>query len=221
MNEMELLWQRAQETPLPAPAGLDAARARLVAAIAADPAAGRVPAVADVATSQPGPSSGQPVEPLRPAAPAPVQAAVKLMWGGAAATAVQLIFTLFYLGDFKAYHLTVLGHHLTTAQLSHWRPLIATLVIAFGLAVIALWLWMARATSQGKNWARILSLVLAALATLELTGSHGAAQVFIAWLTWLTGLAAVWLLWRPASTTFFRSSRAARPRPPSQISGPE
>jgi hypothetical protein len=220
MNEMELLWQRAQETPLPAPADLDAARARLAAAIAADPAAGRVPAVPEVAASQPGPSTGQPAAPLPLAVPAPVQAAVKLMWGGAAATAVQLIFALFFVGDIRAYHLTVLGDHLTTAQLSHWRPLIATLAIAFGLAVIALWLWLARAAGQGRNWARILSTVLAGLATLELTGGHGAAQVFIAWLTWLTGLAAVWLLWRPAATTFFKAAKAARSRPPSQISGP-
>ena len=33
MNEMELLGELAQETPLPGPAELDAARARLVAAI--------------------------------------------------------------------------------------------------------------------------------------------------------------------------------------------
>jgi len=37
MNEMELLQRMAQETPLPALAELDAARARLGAAIAADP----------------------------------------------------------------------------------------------------------------------------------------------------------------------------------------
>ena len=40
MNDMELLWELAQETPLPAPAELDAARARLVAAIATDPRSG-------------------------------------------------------------------------------------------------------------------------------------------------------------------------------------
>ena len=38
MNEMELLREMAQQTPLPAPAELDAARARLVAAITTDPA---------------------------------------------------------------------------------------------------------------------------------------------------------------------------------------
>jgi hypothetical protein len=209
VNDMELLWELAQETPLPAPDELAPARARLVAAITTDPATERFPAMPEVTTSQPDPSSGQPVEPLRPPAPAPVLAAVKLMYGGAIGTIVQLVVALALIGDIKAYHLTVLGHHLTTTQLSHWRPLIVALAIVFGLAVIALWLWMARAAGQGRNWARILSTVLAGLATLELTGTHGVAQVSLAVLTWLTGLAAVWQLWRPASSAFFRQRRRA------------
>jgi hypothetical protein len=86
----------------------------------------------------------------------------------------------------------------------HWRPLIVTLAITLGLVEIALWLWTARAAGQGKKWARILSAVLAGLATLQLGGSHGAADLFFAVLTWLTGLAAVWQLWRPAATAFFK-----------------
>jgi len=204
MNDMELLRELAQETPLPAPAELDAARARLAAAIATDPAAGRFAAVAEAIMYQPDPSGGQPVEPLRPPAPAPVLTAVKLMYAGAVGTAAYLIISLAFIGDIKAYHVAVLGHRLTTAQLSHQRPLIITLVIVVGLVVIALWLWMARANGQGRNWARILSTVLFGLATPELIGNNGVAQVFCAALTWLTGLAAVWLLWRPASSAFFK-----------------
>ena len=213
MNDMELLRELAQGTPLPAPAELDAARARLAAAIATDPAAGRLAAVPEAPMDQPYPSTGQPVEPLRP--PAPVLSAGKFMHAGAVSSAALLIVALAFSFDINAYHLTLLGHHYTTAQLSHLRPLIITLAIAFGLAVIALWLWMARATSQGKNWARILSTVLLGLATLQLLGNHGVDQVFFAVLTWLTGLPAVWLLWRPASSAFFRQCRqAARTRQP-------
>ena len=113
----------------------------------------------------------------------------------------------------------MLGYRLTAA------PLTITLVILAGLALIGLWLWMARATSQGRNWARILSTMLLGLATLELLsaleliGKNGVAQAFFAALTWLSGLAAVWMLWRPASSAFFKSARAARSRPPSQTSG--
>jgi hypothetical protein len=209
MNDMELLRELAQETPLPALAELNPARARLAAAIAADPAAGPAAAAPAATTSQLYTSTGQPARPVRPAAPAPVLAAVKLMYGGAAGTAVQLIIALAVIGDIRDYHLTVLGHHLTAAQLSQLRPLIVSLTVAVGLVLIALWLWLARAVGQGRTWARIVSTVLFGLATLELIGNHGVAQVLWAMLTWLTGLAAVWQLWRPAATAFFRRSRQA------------
>ena len=144
---------------------------------------------------------------LRPSVPRSartVQAAVRLMYAGAAVSTVPLIIALAFIGDIKAYHLRYLGHSLTAAQVSHLRPLIITLVTLFGLVVPVLWLWMARANRQGWNWARILSTVLLGLATLQLAGSGGGVQVFIAALTWLTGLAAVSLLWRPASSAFFK-----------------
>ena len=92
--------------------------------------------------------------------PRTVRGAIRMMLLGAISYAAYLIVALAISGDIKDYHLSVVGHRFTTAQLIHLRPLIITLVIASGLAVIALWLWIARATSQGKNWARILSTVL-------------------------------------------------------------
>ena len=209
MNEMELLRELAQQTPLPAPAELDAARARLLAAITTDPAT-YATALAEVTIGQLDPPAGQ----LRP--PAPVLSAAKFMYGGAISSAALLIAALPFIGDT---HGKVLGHRLTPT-------LTITLGTVAGLALIGLWLWMARATSQGKNWARILSTVLFALATLELLsalegiGKDGVAQALFAGLTWLSGLAAVWMLWRPASSAFFKSAKAARSRPPSQIPGP-
>jgi uncharacterized membrane protein YccC len=66
---------------------------------------------------------------------------------------------------------------------------------------------MALAASRGKDWARILFTVLFTLASLQLTESRGIVQVFTVALTWLIGLAAVWLLWRPACSTFFKPQR--------------
>jgi hypothetical protein len=210
MNEMELLRELAQQTPLPAPAELTAARARLLAAITTDPAT-YATALAEVTIGQPDPPARQ----LRP--PAPVLSAAKFMYGGAISSAALLIVALPFAGDVKGH---VLGQRLTPT------PLTITLVILAGLALIGLWLWMARATTQGRNWARILSTVLFGLATLALLsalegiGKDGVAQAFFAALTWLSGLGAVWVLWRPASSAFFKSAKAARSRPPSQISGP-
>jgi hypothetical protein len=118
----------------------------------------------------------------------------------------------------------VLGYRLTAAQLSHlnMNTLVITVSVVSGLVPIALWLWMARANGQGRNWARGLSTALFALATLDLTGAFGTPGIresivpavfgpTVPVLTWLAGLAAVWLLWRPASTAF--STPGSSPRP--------
>ena len=77
-----------------------------------------------------------------------------------------------------------------------------------GLVGVALWLWMARANNQGKSWARVLSTVLFCLATLDLVGVFGEPKTVLGLifpvLTWLVGLGAVFLLWRPESTAFFK-----------------
>ena len=183
--------------------------------------------------SQPYPPSGQPAGPLRPAAPAPVRTAVTLMYAGAAVSTVTVIIALALIPAIKA-ALRTAHPSLTAAQVSHVNTLI-TLAMVFGLAVIALWLWMARANGPGRNWARILCTVLFGLATLELIrvrphypggylahfviGGHvysvihsvfGATVLFliVPVLLWLTGLAAVWLLWRPASGAFFKPQGA-------------
>jgi uncharacterized membrane protein (UPF0136 family) len=145
-------------------------------------------------------STGQSADLLRPAAPAPVLAAVRFMYGGAAVTAVVFLVTVLpVIGDI---HGRLLGHPLSAAPLT-----ITLFIVVFGLIPIALWLWMARATSQGQNWARIASTVLFVVATLELISSRGVVPVFSAALTWLIGLAAVWLLWRPVSGAFFTPQR--------------
>jgi len=158
---------------------------------------------------------------LRPGVPRSartVRAAVRFIYVGAAVSTVTLIIALPSIIDIKTYHPEVNNHPLTTAQLNQWGPLIITLSIVLGLVPIALWLWMARANGRGRTWARILSTVLFGVATLDLTGAfhlHSAIGIqvnlvpiefgpTIPVLTWLAGLAAVWLLWRPASTAFFR-----------------
>jgi CDP-diglyceride synthetase len=133
------------------------------------------------------------------------------MYAGAAVSTVTLIIWLaIAVGDIQAAARgRWLGHSLTAARLSQLKPLIVTVLMVGGLVVIALWLWLARAVGQGRNWARILSTVLLGLATLELADLHGAAQASWAMLAWLTGLAAVWQLWRPASSAFFERCRPA------------
>ncbi len=120
----------------------------------------------------------KPAGPLRPAAQAPVLNAVKLMYAAAAVITVALIISVTLIGDAKA-ALRTANPSLTAAQFRDLNGLI-TLAIVSGLVVAALWLWMARANGQGRNWARILATVLFGLATLELitiTTSDSAFEV--------------------------------------------
>ena len=129
---------------------------------------------------------------LRPRVPRSartVQAAVRLMYAGAAVSAVGLIIGLaLIIVDIQV---AVRGQFLGRS-LAAQKPFVITVSIAFGLVVVSLWLWMARANGQGRNWARILSTVL----------YYGGVVPFVA--AWLAGAAAEWLLWRPASTAFFK-----------------
>jgi len=128
-----------------------------------------------------------------------VRVAVRLMYAGAAVTTLSLIlaiFSLAYVGRGAA--------ALRLAGRSQALPVVITVGIGGGLVMIALWLWMARAIGQGRNWARIVSTVLLGLATLHLFGNRGVVQVVFATLTWLIGSAAVLLLWRPSSSAFFK-----------------
>lgn len=139
---------------------------------------------------------------LRPSVPksAPtVRAAVQLTYAGAAVTAFGLIIAVIS----GAY----LGRGAGTLRLAgRSQPLAVaiTVGIVLGLVLIALWLWMAYAISRGRNWARILSTVLFVLATPHLFGNNDVGEAVFWALTWLVGLAAVSLLWCPASNAFFK-----------------
>jgi hypothetical protein len=156
---------------------------------------------------QPYPSSGKPVEPERPPAPPSVLNAVKLMYAGAAVSTVSLVISLVDISGTKA-AIRKARPSLTATQVNQLNTFIITLAIVSGVIGIALWLWMAKANGQGRNWARILSSVLFGLATLDMFGVLSQPRTLLGLvfpaLTWLIGLGAVILLWRKDSTAFFK-----------------
>jgi hypothetical protein len=153
------------------------------------------------------PSSGKPVELERPPAPPSVVNAVKLMYAGAAVTTVSLLVSLVDISGTKA-AIKKARPTWTTTQVNQFDRFIIITAIVSGLIGIGLWLWMARANNQGKSWARVVSTVLFGLATLDLVGVLTEPKklfgLLFPVLTWLVGLGAVWLLWRPESTAFFK-----------------
>jgi hypothetical protein len=155
---------------------------------------------------QPYPSSAKPVEPEQPPAPPSVLNAVKLMYAGAAVSTVSLIVSLVDISGTKA-AIRKARPSLSATQVNQLNTFIISLAIISGVIGIALWLWMARANGQGRNWARIVSTVLFGLATLDLFGVVSQPKTLLSLvfplLTWLIGAGAVFLLWRGESTAFF------------------
>ena len=156
---------------------------------------------------QPYPSSGKSVEPERPAAPPSVLKAVKLMYIGAAVSTVSLVISLVSISGTKE-AIRKARPSLSAAQVNQLNTFIIALAVVSGVIGVALWLWMARANSQGRNWARIVSTVLFGLATLDMFGVLSQPKTVLGLvfpvLTWLVGLGAVILLWRRDSTEFFK-----------------
>ena len=159
---------------------------------------------------QPYPSTDKPVEPERPEAPQSVLNAVKLMYAGAAVSAVSLIISLTTIGGTKD-AIKKAKPSLTAAQVNQLNTFIIALAVVSGVIGVALWLWMAQKNGQGRSWARILSTVLFGLATLDLFGVVAQPKTVLGLvfpvLTWLIGLGAVILLWRRESTEFFKPRR--------------
>jgi hypothetical protein len=146
---------------------------------------------------------------LRPRLPisAPtVWAAVRLMYAGALVCVVNLAISIV--------SLALNGPRGVTLRLGE-RSQSLSVAIAVGLLgslfVVALWLWMARTTSQGRGWARICSTALFALASFELISVAAASKMLLGLIfwapTWVVSAAATWLLWRPDSGVYFDMRR--------------
>ncbi|HTQ90750.1 MAG TPA: hypothetical protein VMK84_14800 [Streptosporangiaceae bacterium] len=175
---------------------------------------------------QPYPSTDKPVEPDKPPAPQSVLNAVKLMYAGAAVSAISLIISLVSIGGTKD-AIRKARPSLTAAQVNQLNTFIIALAVVSGVVGVALWLWMARKNGQGKNWARILSTILFGLATLDMFGVLSQPKTVLGLvfpvLTWLIGLGAIVFLWRKESTEFFKPlgrydpSIDARVKPPSDL----
>ncbi|MFJ4209690.1 hypothetical protein ACIPY2_14655 [Paenarthrobacter sp. NPDC089675] len=77
-----------------------------------------------------------------------------------------------------------------------------TFVVIISLIMAGLYALVAFKVRQGKNWARILGTVLAAISLL------GLSQIGVGTITILLGVAAIVLLYLPASAPYFRKQQA-------------
>jgi hypothetical protein len=152
---------------------------------------------------------GAPQVPGPPAPPTSVQNAVRLMYAGAALSALGLILSLVAIGSLRA-DIIARDHSLTSSQVHAAEVIAISFAVIIGLIGIGLWVWMAQANKRGKNWARILASVLFGLDTVLLLVSlaqpHAIEGLLLSLLTWLAGLGAIFFLWQRPSSEFFQIS---------------
>lgn len=150
----------------------------------------------------------------RPPAPPSIQNAVKLMYVGAALSAVSLIVGLLTISSLKSAIQKAnrtAAKPLTTSQLHTAEAVGIASIVILGLLGVGLWLWMARANGSGKSWARVVASVLFGLNTLGLLSAvirpnSALTKVFDA-LVWLVGLGAIAFLYRRESAEYYSQSR--------------
>jgi Protein kinase domain len=158
------------------------------------------------------PAPPVPLTPPPPPPPASLQNAVRLMYAGAAFTALEALGVIAVAGSLIKKHatqVTASGHTTTVGG-------VVAVTIFFALIEIALWLGIARACRHGRNWARITGTVLFGLHTLGFLGvlsnAHaglGPVKVLTV-IGWLIACGATVFLWQRPSSAFF--TRTALPR---------
>ncbi len=157
------------------------------------------------------PAPPVPLTPPPPPPPSSVQNAVRLMYAGAAFTALEA------LGVIVVAAALIKKHAETGVRAGH-TTLGGVVVLAIFLALIevAVWLVIARACRNGRNWARITGTVLFGLDTLAflgvITSKHPGIGLtkLLTIIGWLIACGAVVFLWQRPSSEFFKP--AALPR---------
>src|SRR5579859_2620022 len=161
---------------------------------------------------QPYPGGYQQPVPQPPVPPPPVRNAGRLMYVGAALSAIEIVIGLVTISSLKNVIRSAYPGY-SSSQLHAAEVVGVAAVVVLGLIAIGLWLWMAWANGAGKSWARIVATVFFALNTIDLltliARPHAAFGLLLALLVWVAGLGAILLLWRRESSAYYQA-RSAR-----------
>jgi hypothetical protein len=146
------------------------------------------------------------VQPL----PQSMQRASWFMFAGAAATAVWGIFLVIVTAVNNEQLSTTGGTKASSGQIL--GGVIYDILVT--VILVAAWVLMTRMNQRGRNWARITSSVLFLLWSFETYLTVGSldgsvlviVNAAIVIVIWLAGFAALFSLWRPDSSDYFRSA---------------
>jgi hypothetical protein len=157
---------------------------------------------------QPYPTGTQMPEIHLPPVPAGVANAVRVMYLGAAASLLGIVVDILTVNAPKT-AIERRSRHLTVSQVNASQH---TLIIGFivgGAVAAGVWIFLARACRDGRNWARITGTVLFGLSTVDTiigvaAPVAGPVKIWGA-LVWLIALTAVVFLWQRDSTSYFKA----------------
>jgi hypothetical protein len=158
---------------------------------------------------QPYPTGAEmPEAQLRPIPPQ-VANAVKVMYAGAAASLLGIIVDILTISATKT-AIEKRSPKLTASQVNSTQHSLIFGFILGGVVAAVLWVVIARACQDGRNWARITGTVLFAINTIDAVVGATIAPVATGvriWyvVIWLIGLTAVVLLWQRPSTAYFKA----------------
>jgi hypothetical protein len=139
--------------------------------------------------------------------PSSIGLAVKLMWVGAAISAIGIVVAFFQRDELRD-QLREADSTLTSSELDTAVSVGLTFVGIIGVISIALWIWMATTNGQGRSWARTvatvfggLNVVFTALGFLgdQLTPLNVAFSI----LGIALAIAILVLLYQPESTKYY------------------
>jgi asparagine N-glycosylation enzyme membrane subunit Stt3 len=157
----------------------------------------------------PGAPSNMPPPPQRPGPPASVLTAVKLMYAGAALSAIMFVIGLTQKDTIRK---AVMAQNpaYTASQIDTAANFFLVFGAVTGIIGLGLWLWMASANKKGQTWARVTSAVLFGLYTLALAltivgAGYATIQKILGVVIWLVGLGAIVFLWRSDSSGYFNA----------------
>jgi hypothetical protein len=180
------------------------------------------PAAGPAFESPDGDSSQQP--PAYPPAPTPPQVpygatrpapnpppsiltAVKLMYAGAALSAISFLTSLLTQESVRD-QIAEANPDYTEEQLDTTVAFGVAFAVVIGLIAILLWVWMAEANRRGKSWARVVATVLGALNIVFtvvglLLGQSSGLVVVFSLVSAALAAVILYLLYRPDSNVYY------------------
>jgi hypothetical protein len=142
-----------------------------------------------------------------PTPPPSILTAVKLMYAGAALSAISFLTSLLTQESVRD-QIAEANPDYTEEQLDTTVAFGVAFAVVIGLIAILLWVWMAEANRRGKSWARVVATVLGALNIVFtvvglLLGQSSGLVVVFSLVSAALAAVILYLLYRPDSNVYY------------------